>query len=107
MNGSAADQRPAESGQLAHVRAFAPLEPEVHVEVAPLPDEHRGLQFYRVNVDHRRLSRREFAATLTLPALLVLFAILGYAQMSTAVGAGAVILLLLGLVAFAMTGRPR
>jgi hypothetical protein len=100
-----ADRRPAESRTLDDVHAFPPLDPGESPPHEPSPEERGGIQFYRVNTDHRRLSRIELAAMLALPALFLLLAILGHANLGTAPSAGAVFLLVLGLVVFAFSGR--
>jgi hypothetical protein len=105
FHGVMADQRPAEPRTLDDVGAFPPLDPgERPTHEAP-PEARGGIQFYRVNTDHRRLSRAELAAILAFPALFLLLAILGHANVGTPLTVGAVLLLLLGLVVFALSGR--
>ena len=104
MNVPAADKRPAQSRTLEDVRAFAPVDPGERPPHEPPPEGRGGLQFYRVNLDPRRLRRRELAAMLALPALFFLLTVLGHAKADTAVSVGAVILLVLGLVVLAFYG---
>ena len=104
MNIPRADERPAQSRTLEDVRAFAPLDPGERSPHEPPPEGRGGIQFYRVNIDPRRLRRRELSAMLALPALFFLLAVLGHAKADTAVSVGAVILLILGLVVFAFYG---
>jgi hypothetical protein len=106
MNVRRPQERPAEPRRLEDVRSFAPLDPNESLNHEPLPDEGRGgIQLYRVNVDHRRLSNRELAAMVALPALFLLLAILGHAQVGAPVAAGVVFLFVLGLGVFAFSGR--
>src|ERR1700674_1608962 len=100
-----ADQRHAESRTLDDVSAFPPLDPGERPPHEAPPEARGGIQFYRVNTDHRRLSRIELAAMLAFPALFLLLFILGHANLGTALSVGAVLLLLLGLVVFAFAGR--
>ncbi|HKF19320.1 MAG TPA: hypothetical protein VKF14_19335 [Candidatus Dormibacteraeota bacterium] len=86
-------------------RTFTPLDPDERLPRESLREGRRGLQLYRVDVDHRRLSRRELAGVLSLPALFLLLALLGWAKADTALAVGAVLSLMLGLVVFAFSGR--
>jgi hypothetical protein len=107
MNVPGADERPAQSRTLEDVRPFAPLDSGERPPHEPPPEGRGGLQFYRVNIDPRRLRRAELAAMLAFPALLFLLAVLGHANADTALSVGAVLLLLLGLVVFTFTGRRK
>src|ERR1700674_5207718 len=102
-----ADQRPAEPRTLDDVSAFPPRDPGESPPHEPPPEERGGIQFYRVNTDHRRLSRIELAAVLAFPALFLLLLFLGHANLGTAPSVGAVLLFLLGLVVFAYSGRRK
>jgi hypothetical protein len=86
---------------------FAPLDPDERVPRERQPENRFGLQLYRVDVDHRRLSRLELTGAVVLPALFLLLAVLGHAQASGALTLGAALLLLTGLAAFAFSGRRR
>jgi hypothetical protein len=86
---------------------FAPLDPDERVPREAQPENRLGLQLYRVDVDRRKLSRLELAGVVVFPALFLLLAILGHEQASGALTLGAVFLLLVGLAAFAFSGRHR
>jgi hypothetical protein len=94
-------------GTPAHAHVFAPLDPDERVPRESLRDGRLGLQLYRVDIDHRTISRRELAGVLSLPALFLLLAVLGWAKADTAVAIGAVVALLLGLVVIAFSGRRK
>jgi hypothetical protein len=101
MNVPAADKRPAQSRTREDVRAFGPVDSGERPPHEPPPEGRGGLQFYRVNIDPRRLRRRELAAMVALPAILFLLAVLGHVNADTAMSVAAVFLLMLGLVVFA------
>lgn len=84
---------------------FAPLDPNERVPRETGPENRFGLQLYRIDVDRRKLSRLELAGALLFPALFLLLAVLGHAQVNGLLTLGAVFLLLAGLAAFALSGR--
>jgi len=86
---------------------FAPLDSGERLPRESLREGRRGLQLYRVDVDRRGLSHRELAAVLAFPALFLLLALLGWVEAGAALAVGAVLLLILGLVVLAFSGRRR
>jgi hypothetical protein len=102
---STEEERRRESETPDQVRAFAPLDPNEQSPGPPLRENRRGLQLYRVNQEHRRLSRRELAAVLSLPTLFFLLILLGHAKLSTVLNVGIVLLFVVGIVVFASSGR--
>ena len=97
-----------ENDLLQRVRNFAPLDPDERLPGESLRGSRLGLQFYRVDVDQRRLSRREVAVVVVIPAMFLLLGVLAWVNATPAAAVGAIVLLLLGLVALAFSGRrPR
>ena len=101
------DDRPRSLERRSMYSIFAPLDPNERLPRESLREGRLGLQLYRVNVDHRRLSRRELATALTIPALVLLLAVSGWAKANFALTLGAVCLLLVGIVVFAFSGRRK
>jgi hypothetical protein len=84
---------------------FAPLDPTERLPRESVGGNRLGLQLYRVDVGHRRLSRLEIAGMLSLPALWLLLSVMGHAGASFGMTLATVIVLLVGLAVFAFYGR--
>jgi hypothetical protein len=97
------DDRPRSLERKRMETIFAPLDPD-----EPLPrellHESRRLGFFAIPVD-RTVGRRELAGALWLPALAAVLLLAGWGQLSGLVMAGIVGLLLLGFIAFAISGK--
>jgi hypothetical protein len=77
---------------------FAPLDPNEALPRELLKDARR----------YKTLGRRELAGAMWLPALLVVLFLAAWSSVGTTMALGAVGLLLLGFVVFAISGeRPR
>jgi hypothetical protein len=90
------------------VRPFAPLDPD---ERRPREDrlagDRGGLQLQRQPAGWRKLTRAELAATIAVPALILLGIALGESGVPAPVSVISIALLILALAAFALWGRRR
>jgi hypothetical protein len=88
------------------VRPFAPLDPDERRPRQEILDEDRGgLQLQRQPAGWRKLSRAELVATIAAPALILLGIALGESGAPAPVTVISIALLILALVAFALSGR--
>ena len=96
-----------ETSRLVNVRVFGPLDPNERLPRESIPSARVGLQLYRVDVDHRGLSRRELVAALLLPAVVVALLVFASTQAEVPLAVGVGLALLLGVVAFAFVARRK
>jgi hypothetical protein len=96
-----------EGEKLTRVRVFGPLDPNERLPRDSRPDARLGLQLYRIDVEHRSLSRRELMGALLLPVVLLVLIVLGSGKADVALAVGVGVALLLGVVAFAFFRRRK
>ena len=92
---------------MSSLRPFFPLEAEERVpREEVLAHSRGGLQLQRNPHGWRKLTRAELAAAVAMPSLILLGIVLGESGAPLPVAAISVGLLVLLLVAFAVSGRP-
>lgn len=88
------------------IRPLSRLDPDERLpREESLAPERGGLQLQREPTGWRRLNRAELAAVVAVPALVVLGVALGRSGAPPVVGVMCIALLILALVAFAVSGR--
>jgi hypothetical protein len=99
------DDRPRSLERRGMYSIFAPLDPNERLPRELLLDAPRQLGFSLVPNRWRALGRKEKAAAIALPALVLLLAAAGTARLDALETFGLAALFLIGLVAYAVSGR--
>ena len=97
----------SETPWLVSVRVFGPLDPNERLPREPVADARLGLQLYRIDVEHRRISRGGLVAALLPPVIILVLIVVSSGTADWPLAAGVGVALLLAVVAFAFLARRK